>query len=122
MEPQDQLAGVHFKGVPDARRQPRFKLGVDIRIDSKTCGVLKGYTVDISESGISAMLRLEVPVGELVELQFTLPFGSVVVYAVVRQRNAFRYGFQFVPSPAMQEIVRTTCRSLSLEQSSLGER
>ena len=122
MEPQNQLAGTHLKGVPDARRQPRFKLVVDIRIDSKTCGVLKGYTVDISESGISAMLRLEVPVGELVELQFTLPFGPVVVYAVVRQRNAFRYGFQFVPSPAMQEIVRTTCRSLSLEQSSLGER
>jgi len=117
MEPQDQLAGAYFNGVPDARRQPRFKLVVDIRIDSKTCGVLKGHTVDISESGISAMLRLEVPVGEFVELQFSLPFGDVVVYAVVRQRSAFRYGFQFVQSPAVQEILRATCRSLNLEQS-----
>jgi hypothetical protein len=39
--------------IPDARRQPRFKIEVDIRINSLKCGVLKGYTVDISESGIA---------------------------------------------------------------------
>jgi hypothetical protein len=122
MEPQDQFVGVHVKGVPDARRQPRFKLEVDIRIDSKTCGVLKGRTVDISESGISAMLKIEVPEDEFVELQFTLPFGPVVVYAVVRQRNAFRYGFQFVQSHSVQGILHDTCRSLNLEQSLLTGR
>jgi len=38
--------------------------------------MLKGHTVDISESGISAMLKMiEVPLGEVVELDFTLPFG-----------------------------------------------
>lgn len=104
----------------DARRQPRFKLEVDIRIDSKKCGVLRGHTVDISESGISAMLKIEVPVGEFVELQFTLPFGPVTVYATVRQRNAFRYGFQFVESHAMREIIQATCRSLKVEQSLPG--
>lgn len=104
----------------DARGQPRFKVGVDIRIDSKTCGVLKGHTVDLSESGVSAMLRIEVPLGELVELQFTLPFGPVRVYATVRQRNAFRYGFQFVESTPAQEVIRNTCRSLKIEQS-VGE-
>jgi len=122
MEPQDQFVGANVKGVPDARRQPRFKLEVDIRIDSKTCGVLKGRTVDISESGISAMLKIEVPVDEFVELQFTLPFGPVVVYAVVRQRNAFRYGFQFVQSHSVQGILHDTCRSLNLEQSLLTGR
>ena len=122
MEPQDQLAVAHVKGLTDARRQPRFKLEGDIRIDSKSCGVLKGRTVDISESGISAILRLEVPVGEFVELQFTLPFGPIVVYAVVRQRSAFRYGFQFVQSHAVQEILRATCQSLNLEQSLRGEK
>src|SRR3977135_61219 len=45
--------------IPDARRQPRFKIEVDIRINSRKSGVLQGYTVDISESGIAAMLRLE---------------------------------------------------------------
>jgi hypothetical protein len=45
-------------GSPWKWRQPRFKLQVDITIDSKACGVLKGQPVDISESGISAMLKI----------------------------------------------------------------
>jgi PilZ domain len=120
MEAQNQPAPSPVRDIPDARRQPRFKLDADIRIKSKTCGVLVGRTVDISESGISALLKLEVPVGEFVELQFTLPFGPVTVYAVVRQRNAFRYGFQFVESNPVHEIIQTTCRSLELEQSLFG--
>jgi hypothetical protein len=109
------------RDVPDARRQPRFKLEVEIRVSSRSCGLLKGQTVDISESGISAMLRIEVPLGELVELEFKLPFGPVAIYAMVRQRNAFRYGFQFMESSSMQEIVRATCRQLAVEQSLLGD-
>ncbi len=89
---------------------------VDSQFSSKTCGILKGHTIDISQSGISAILTLEVPVGELVELHFTLPYGPVTVYAMVRQRSAFRYGFQFVDSPAAQETVQVTCRSLEIEQ------
>ena len=76
MEAQNQAAPRAVRDLPDARRQPRFRLDVDIRINTKTCGVLAGRTVDISESGISALLKLEVPVGEFVELQFTLPFGQ----------------------------------------------
>jgi hypothetical protein len=74
----------------EARRHPRFKLEVDIRISSKTAGVLTGRTVDMSESGISAILKIEVPVDEMVELKFSLPNGPVTVYAMVRHRNAFR--------------------------------
>jgi hypothetical protein len=120
MEAQNQAAAIPVRDLPDARRKPRFKLDAHISINTKTCGVLVGRTVDISESGISALLKLEVPVGEFVELQFTLPFGPVTVYAVVRQRNAFRYGFQFVESNAVHEIIQTTCRSLELEQSLFG--
>jgi hypothetical protein len=105
----------------DARRQPRFKIEVDISINSRTCGLLTGHTVDISESGISAMLRIEVPVGEVVELDFTLPFGPVTIYAMVRQQSAFRYGFQFVESNTVHEVIQTTCRQLAVEQSLVGE-
>ncbi len=101
----------------DARLHPRFKLAVEISIHSRTCGMLTGYTVDISESGISAMLRLEVPLGEVVELDFTLPFGPVTIRAVVRQRNAFRFGFRFLESSAVDEVIRSTCHQLALEQS-----
>jgi hypothetical protein len=100
----------------DRRHQPRFKLEVAITIHSKTCGVVKGHTVDISESGLSAMLGLELPVGELVEVDLTLPFGRVTMYAVVRQRNAFRYGFQFAESNFIDDVIRPTCRVLAMEQ------
>jgi hypothetical protein len=97
----------------ETRRHRRFNLEVEIKIDSKTSGVLTGRTVDISESGISAMLKIEVPVGEMVELQFSLPNGQVTVYALVRHRNAFRYGFQFVETPASREIILAACESLA---------
>ncbi len=76
--------------------------------------------MDISESGISAMLREEVPVGEVVRLEFTLPLGDVEVLALVRQRNAFRYGFQFVEARSAEDIIGRTCSQLAMGQSVLA--
>lgn len=73
--------------------------------------------MDLSESGISAMLRVEVPLNEIVRLEFGLPMGNVEVLALVRQRNAFRYGFQFVEASTTEGIIGRTCRDLSVEQS-----
>jgi hypothetical protein len=103
--------------ILDARRQPRFRIEVDIKIDSRTCGMLEGHTVDISESGIAAMLRIEVPLGEVVELDIALPCGSARVQAIGRQRNAFRYGFEFVDSNCVHELIRRTCRDRAIDQS-----
>ncbi len=102
-----------FERLP-SRRQPRFRIEVDITVNSRTCGVLKGYTVDISESGIAAVLTIEPPSGEVVELNFTLPFGPVTILAMVRQRNAFRYGFEFVEANTVNEAIHRTCRELAL--------
>ena len=101
----------------EARRHPRFNLNVNISVYPRNSEVVRGYTVDISESGISAMLRTEVPIGEVVRLDFTLPVGDVEIHALVQQRNAFRYGFQFLESKSAQELISRTCRQLALEQS-----
>jgi hypothetical protein len=121
LEAQNHPAAGRVRNIVDPRRQLRFKIEVDITINSRTCGWLKGHTVDISESGLSAMLRIEVPLGEIVELSFILPLGLVTIYAMVRQRNAFRYGFKFVESSFVQEVIRPTCRQLAVEQALLGE-
>ena len=102
--------------IPDARGQARFKIEVDIRIKSRTCGLLKGRTVDISESGIAAMLTIEVPLGEVVDLSFTLPDGPVTLSATVRQKNAFRYGLEFVVPNTVNETIRRTCRDLAVDE------
>ncbi len=100
----------------ETRRHPRFKLETAIRIYARNRAVVRGKTVDVSESGISAMLLEEVPLDELVRLEFALPFGEVQVHAMVRQRNAFRYGFQFVENLPASDIIGRTCRALALEQ------
>src|SRR3984957_18616072 len=101
----------------EARRHPRFKLEAELRIYPRNSPVVRGSTVDISESGISAMLRVEVPLGEVVRLEFTLPLGDVEVLAMVRQRVAFRYGFQFIDAVSAGDVIAGTCRELSVEQS-----
>lgn len=101
----------------DARRHPRYRIETEICIYPRNMPVVRGHTVDISESGISAMLRIEVPVGEVVRMEFNVPLGAVEVHALVRQRNAFRYGFQFVESSTAQEVIGRTCRQLALAQS-----
>ncbi len=75
--------------------------------------------MDISESGISAIMRIGVPLGEVVELDFTLPLGRVTTYAAVRQRSAFRQGFQFLELNDL-EVVRCTCRQFAVERDLLS--
>jgi hypothetical protein len=101
----------------EARRHRRFKIEVGVRVYPRGCPVVRGDTVDLSESGISVMLRIEIPVGEVVRLEFTLPFGDVDLLAMVRQRSAFRYGFQFVEASSAQDMIGRTCRQLAMEQS-----
>ena len=104
------------QAIVDARRHPRFRLEIDICVYPRNCPVVRGHTVDISEAGISAMLREEVAVGEVVRLTFTLPDGEVDVQAAVRQRVAFRYGFQFLETGAVQSVITHTCRDLAIRQ------
>ena len=107
----------------DARRHARVPFEVEVRIlPPRNAAVVRGHTVDISESGISAMLRVEVSLGEVVRLEFAVPSGEVVVHALVRQRNAFRYGFQFVESEGAQQKIVRTCNRLAVDQALLDKR
>jgi len=115
LEADDQPGAKHSPGSVELRRHPRFPLRADIRVYSRNAGLLTGYTVDISESGISAMLKLELAIGELVDLEFTLPYGPVAIRAMVRHRTAFRYGFQFV-EPEPEGAIKATCSRLALLQ------
>jgi len=117
MELSNQFETGHSHEIVEARRHPRYKLEVDVRVYPRNAEVVRGHTMDISESGMSAMLRVEVPVGEVVRLEFSLPLGEVEVLAMVRQRNAFRYGFQFVEPGSAQEIIVRTCHLLAVKQS-----
>ncbi|HVN19442.1 MAG TPA: PilZ domain-containing protein [Dongiaceae bacterium] len=101
----------------EARRHPRYKIEVGVRIYPRNAQVVRGHSVDISESGVSVMLRDEVRIGEVVRLEFTIPTGEVIIHALVRQRNAFRFGFEFLEAISQMEIIQRACRQLAIEQS-----
>ena len=112
-------------GTPDAedrRRSPRFKLEVNIQIYQRDRAVVRGSTVDISESGISAMLKEEIALGEVLRLEFTLSGGPVEAFAVARQRTAFRYGFQFVETHSAPDAIGRACAVLAAEQGAVSAR
>jgi hypothetical protein len=101
----------------EARRHPRYKLQVDIRVYARNARVVRGHTVDISERGISALFAVEVPVGEVVRLEFSLPMGDIETHALVCHRSAFRYGLQFVESSGEPDVISRTCGQLAMEES-----
>ena len=117
METSQQFGTDFAQEFVDARRHPRFKMEVDLRVYPRNASVVRGNTVDISESGLSAMLLAELNVGEVVRLEFALPAGDVAVHALVRHRTAFRYGLQFLDSTTSQDVIGRTCSELRMEES-----
>jgi hypothetical protein len=81
--------------VNEKRRHQRLELEVEVivRTDSE---LFPGRTHDISEFGMSAVLPVELRNGEEVELQIRLPSATETIRAIVRHRNVFRHGFEFV--------------------------
>jgi hypothetical protein len=90
----------------EARRAPRVRLEVNLNIYSRKAGLIPGRSLDISESGISAILLVELPIGEVVKLEIRSRLEPVMVGAVVRNRNAFRYGFQFEQPGTGRELIK----------------
>src|ERR1035438_3673354 len=106
-ESANQFATISVRDIVDARRQPRFKLEVAINIHTRTCGTLKSNTVDISESGISAIVRTEVPIGAFVELDFMLPFGPYRFMRWFAKEALFATAFQFLELGAMRIVIQS---------------
>src|SRR5438105_3147308 len=104
----------------DNRRHSRAKL--DIRVvwvqggGSTVKGAI-GRACDLSEGGISAVLPTRIPVGEISELQFSLPGVKAPFRArvVVRSADGFRYGFEFLAlTSAQREGIRKVCSALAV--------
>jgi len=85
------------------RRHGRLELETEVTIRSAN-GFLPGRTLDISASGMSAILPVELQVGEVVELKIKLPIALARSRAVVRNRNVFRHGFEFLQP--LHDVVR----------------
>lgn len=103
---------IEHKEKTENRRHRRLALETEVRIRSEN-GFLPGRTLDISESGISAILPIELQVGEIVELKMKLPMALATTRAVVRSRNVFRHGLEFLQplhDVVLHEAAADDCR------------
>jgi PilZ domain len=78
---------------------------------------IQGRVVDISRSGVSAVIAAELPIGEVLELKFALPHSptGVLLEAAVRSRESYRYNMEFVHVHASDQAkINQSCTVLSL--------
>jgi hypothetical protein len=100
----------------EKRQQPRYALHAGIKVETRTRGTVIGDTVDISQTGISALLMEQISLEEVVRLDFLLSSAPVTVYAAVRQRGAFRYGFQFLGLETTKSMIGFACRQIAVNE------
>jgi hypothetical protein len=79
----------------EKRRHQRIEMEVEVIVRTGSA-LLPGRTHDISESGMSAVLSVELHEGQEVEVQIRFPKAAANTRAIVRHRNVFSHGFEFV--------------------------
>ena len=92
------------------RRYPRYRCEfavVTTLLSGNQYQNLDAHCKDLSEAGIGVLLAAEVPMGEVVSLNFCLPGLAEFwqVRAVLRHRRGFHYGFEFISLPGEHSAV-----------------
>ncbi len=100
-------SGAPSPARPGIRHFPRYR--IDVRVVAKVqrdqgTELLRGRSTDISQSGMGVTLSGELQLGEVVALEFSLPFTRepLLLRAVVRRRNGLNYGVEFITLSAQQ--------------------
>lgn len=102
-----------------SRKYGRSLIDLRLIVRDKTAATLHGRSKNLGEGGMGATVAGDIPLGELVEVQFQVPNASdpLVLRAEVRYRQGFQYGFKFLqPSEEQRELIRATLRNLPVDQ------
>jgi hypothetical protein len=105
--------------LSDRRRHRRYRSSVPIIIRSADGVVKRGISIEISESGLSAITSDSLKVDDTVELE---PIAGGKAQAVVRRNTGRVYGFEFLHLTAEQtQLIIETCKRLPVyERNSLA--
>lgn len=85
----------------ERRRELRRFLKLPIEVRGSTAISYRGYTRDLSPTGMGAVVSAALNVGEKVWIKYDHPSkgeqkaSAVVRHGTVRQRHGYRYGFEF---------------------------
>jgi c-di-GMP-binding flagellar brake protein YcgR len=98
--------------APDRRRHPRYRFSTPITIRSADGLATRGITIEISQSGMSAITADALTINETVELE---PIAAGKVSAVVHRAVGRVYGFEFLNlTPEQGQKITEICKSLPL--------
>ncbi|MCI0352898.1 MAG: PilZ domain-containing protein [Acidobacteriales bacterium] len=97
------------------------RVPIDLRVtwvsgEGTTVRGAVGRACDISQGGISVFLPKTLTIGEVSELQFKLPtcHEPMRVRVILRTRDSFRYGFEFISLSAHQRgILEQLCQTMT---------
>jgi hypothetical protein len=81
------------------QRHPRLLLSIPITLHYLMPGGVRscrGISLDISESGIGALVEGRLEVGGTVEIDLQLPDSPLSAVAIVRHTSSVRSGFEFI--------------------------
>jgi c-di-GMP-binding flagellar brake protein YcgR len=111
--PSSGIKSVFGSGARDRRQFPRFR--AELKLEAFCPGAeraLKGHVSDISEGGVGGTIIGELRVGEELTIEVSGPplLRPVRAPATVRNRTAFRYGFQFTAlSREQRTLITAAC-------------
>jgi hypothetical protein len=107
-----------------ARRWPRYKLTVPVRvilphaIDTR---LIYGRGTELNEGGMAVYAAVEIGLGEQLEVEFTPPYSGmpVRVRGTIRDRRGYNYGLEFTATTPQEAEHVAHVRSIL---SALGSR
>jgi len=88
-------------GYTKMRRWPRYRINVPVRVvvqrPDKTV-IISGRGMELNEGGMALFAGVELKVGQRVEIEFTPPYDGqpLRVRGVIRNRNGYNYGSEFL--------------------------
>jgi len=88
-------------GYAKVRRWPRYRINVPVRVvvqrPDKTV-IVSGRGMELNEGGIALFAGVELKLGQRVEIEFTPPYDGqpLRVRGVIRNRNGYNYGSEFL--------------------------
>jgi hypothetical protein len=119
----DSGGGVFEKrGPKELRRWGRYEVQIRAEItltNDTTTFRYYGQTLDISEGGLRVFIPQELEMGMFITMEFTLPYTSrsLTMGGVIRNRDSFTYGVEFVAVTIdQQQTIVRVCKTLELLQ------
>ncbi len=102
------------------RRWERYDVRIDVNVTLVEHGKRTSFTgqaCDVSKGGLRLFVTRPIEPGSSVTLEFLLPYYSteLVVRGVVRNRDGFTHGVEFIsPTAYQQQIIERTCDVFAL--------